>query len=158
MQSTQADTEKRIVEQLNFGSKTAKRAIWEAWTLKIVGPREVRVTNVSYGCEKNEHRYTVTVEESDGVIVPVECECPADQYNEEYSCKHRVAVATIGGPVVLNAAMAFDPDEPEPADEIVTDGGSSETETCPNEDSLCDGPAGDGLPCFDCYEQPGKGA
>ena len=141
-----------VAETLNYGAKTAKRAAWEAWSLKIVDPRKVRVTNESYGCEKDEHRYIVTVEERDGLFVPAECECPADQYNEDYSCKHRVAVATIGGPVVLSAAMAFESDESKPP--VRSDGGvvevDQEAEKDTGEDCGCDDLSGE-FPCWPCY-------
>lgn len=108
MATTEAETQKRIVDQLNFGAKTSKRVSWEAWSLKIVDPRKVEVCNESYGCEKDDHRYVVTVKEKNGLIVPQECDCPADKYNEEYDCKHKVALASVGGPLVLGAAVAFD--------------------------------------------------
>ncbi|WP_254767568.1 SWIM zinc finger family protein [Salinilacihabitans rarus] len=61
----------------------------------------------SYGSEKADHSYLVGVEDRDAVLVPAECECPADKYNEEYDCKHKVALATVGGPVVLEASVNF---------------------------------------------------
>jgi len=97
--------DKRIVEELNFGAKTAKRVGWEAWEFTVESPHLIRVTNVSYGFEKDDHSYLVGVEDRDGLLVPAECECPADKYNEEYDCKHKVSLATVGGPVVLQAAV-----------------------------------------------------
>jgi hypothetical protein len=97
--------DKSIVSQLNFGSKTSKRVGWEAWEFAIEGPHLVRITNDSYGFEKDYHSYLVGVEDRDGLLLPAECECPADKYNEEYDCKHKVALATVGGPVVLQAAV-----------------------------------------------------
>jgi hypothetical protein len=150
MSSKATTTEKRIVNQLSFGAKTAKRVTWEAWEFEIVAPYQIRVTNASYGIEKDDHQYTVTVEKQDGVLVPVECECPADQYNEDYACKHRVAVATIGGPVMLDAASAFE--QPETDDRIRADGGVIEAETddvrpddCGCVESMR------GLACWPCY-------
>jgi hypothetical protein len=165
-----ASTEKRIVDQLSFGRKTAKRVTWEAWEFEIVGPQQIEVTNASYGFEKGDHRYIVTVEDRDGVFVPDKCECPADQYNEEYSCKHRVAVATIGGPVVLGAAMVYTSDGGSHsgpitmADKIRTDGG---TDVRTDRDKHVDGDTGANnrpddcdcgewneglaLPCWPCY-------
>lgn len=82
-----------------------------AWSFRSVGPLQVEVVNESYGYLKDEHTYTVAVEERDGIVVPGECECPADRYHEEYGCKHKGALATVGGTVggtvVLNAARAF---------------------------------------------------
>jgi len=97
--------DKRIVEELNFGAKTAKRVGWEAWEFTVESPHLVRVTNASYGFEKEDHSYLVGIEDRDGLHTPAECECPADKYNDEYDCKHKVALATVGGPVVLEAAI-----------------------------------------------------
>ena len=149
MQATQTKTQKRIVEQLNFGAKTAKRVRWEAWSLKIVDPRKVEVTNESYGFEKDDHRYVVTVEERDGLFVPVECECPADEFNEEYACKHRVAVATVGGPVVLGAAIAYTSDESESP--LRADGGIIKAESDERPDDCDCSPLFEDLPCWPCY-------
>jgi hypothetical protein len=166
---TENDTaaEKRIVEQLNFGAKTAKRTGWEAWEFYIAGPHQVEVTNASYGFEKDDHSYVVGIEKRDSVPIPAECECPADKYNEEYDCKHKVALATVGGTTVLNAAVDFEKpgatlSSPNPddvttaADKLQTDGGtatvSEDSDTCPNGDERCDGPTGEELPCFDCFE------
>jgi len=96
-------TAARVVESLSFGQKTEKRVRWESWSFTVVGEGRVEVINESYGFERDEHKYVVSVEERDGLFVPIECECPAD----EYDCKHKVAVAVVGGPVVLSAAMAF---------------------------------------------------
>lgn len=105
MEDSTTTADKRIVEELNYGSKTAKRVGWEAWEFAVEAPHLVRVTNASYGYEKDDHSYLVGVEDRDGLLVPAECECPADKYNEEYDCKHKVALATIGGPVVLQTAV-----------------------------------------------------
>jgi|GEM_PF-544733 len=105
MEDIPTTADKRIVEELNFGAKTSKRVGWEQFEFGVEAPHLVRVTNASYGCEKDEHSYLVGVEDRDGLLVPAECECPADKYNEEYDCKHKVALATIGGPVVLQTAV-----------------------------------------------------
>lgn len=107
--TTNAKTAKKrtAVEYLSFGAKTAKRVTWEAWEFTVVGPHLVEVTNASYGFEKDDHTYTVGVEECDGLAVPAECDCPADMYHEDYDCKHKVALAAIGGTTVLNVAAAF---------------------------------------------------
>ncbi|MCU4799616.1 SWIM zinc finger family protein [Halobacteria archaeon HArc-gm2] len=106
MNTKNSAAEKRIaVDHLNFGAKTSKRVGWEAWEFSVEAPHLVRVTNAAYGFEKDDHSYLVGIEDRDGLLVPSECECKADQYNEEYDCKHKVALATIGGPVVLQAAV-----------------------------------------------------
>ena len=127
------------LEQLNFGKKTARRVAWESWSFQIVGPRQVEVTNESYGYLKADHRYTVTVEEIDGLAFPAKCECKADQYSEEYACKHRVAVAAVGGPTVLNAAARFSP--------------HPETET---DDCDCS-TLSEGFPCWLCVRDGKQG-
>lgn len=101
--------------------------------------------------------------------VPAECDCPADLYREEDDCKHKVALATVGGPSVFNAAVEFDsPTAGEmsapktAADEFATDGGvpaavdSPTVDACPNGDPRCDGPGGVGLECFACYRPEGS--
>jgi hypothetical protein len=138
MQANETSRQKRAVEQLNFGPKTSKRVTWEAWEFTVVGSHKVKVTNASYGYLKEDHSYTVDVEELDDVAVPVKCECKADEFQEEYACKHRVALATIGGPTVMNAAVEFEtPDPEEEADKLRADGGCE-----------CDK---DEFPCFQCY-------
>ncbi|SEO88733.1 SWIM zinc finger [Halorientalis persicus] len=174
MEANTTAADKRIVNELNFGAKTSKRVGWEAWEFAIEAPHLVRVTNASYGFEKEDHSYLVGIEDRDGVLVPAECECPADKYNEEYDCKHKVALATVGGPVVLQAAV----DCPTPTvdteetttqtmkERLRADGGTTtkqtdnssppldaqEPEACANGNEWCDGPDRDSLPCFDCYE------
>jgi hypothetical protein len=167
MQSTDSSSEKGIVEELNFGAKTSKRVCWEAWEFSVEAPHLVRVTNASYGFEKDDHSYLVGVEEREGLLVPSECECKADRYNDDYDCKHKVALATVGGPVVLQAAV--DLDNPAPtfsesdvdgvtiaADKLETDGGTAtvddDSDSCENGDDRCDGHDGAGFPCFDCFE------
>jgi len=107
MATNESGRQKSPVQYLNFGAKTAKRVTWEAWSFRIVGPLQVLVTNESYGVEKDAHAYVVAVENVGGVIVPRECECPADRFRDDYDCKHKVALATVGGPVVLECAAAF---------------------------------------------------
>lgn len=108
MATTHTNGQKSIVDELNFGDRTAKRVHWEAWEFRVVGPQQVKVTNASYGYLKDEHAYTVRVAVRNGRGVPVECECPADKYNEHYSCKHRVALAAYGGDLVLDAAVDYE--------------------------------------------------
>lgn len=143
-----APAEKRIVSKLSFGEGTAKRVSWEAWEFKIVGPQQIEVTNASYGAEKQDHEYIVTVQKRDGLPIPTECECPADQFDQAYSCKHRGAVATIGGEVLLEAALAYPPTE---ADSQPRDG-SEKPEDRPDD---CDCPPRGPdrmLPCWPCYQ------
>ena len=158
--TTNDDTaEKRTaVEYLTFGAKTAKRVAWEAWEFTVVGPHQVRVTNASYGYLKDDHSYVVGVEVRDGLATPAECECPADRYNEGYSCKHVVACATVGGPTVLNAAVEYEApartDEPEAttaADKLRADGGGLHAELDPTKEKACEDCLDD-FPCFDCFE------
>jgi hypothetical protein len=157
--------DKRIVDQLTFTSKTTKRVTWEAWEFTVVGPHQVEVTNASYGFQKEDHAYVVGVEERSGVLVPAECECPADRHHDP-DCKHKVALATVGGPTVLHAAVnvksatatssrSTPERRPTVTDRLQTDGGTtttgSEPEVCLNDDPRCCGPDGDDLPCFACY-------
>lgn len=143
MEENDSAAEKRTaIEHLDFGSRTAKRVSWEAWEFTVVGPHLVEVTNASYGYLKDEHTYTVGVTERDGVAVPAECDCPADVHREP-DCKHKVALATVGGPTVLSAAVEFETPatgmtEPDTAaDKLRADGGCE-----------C---ARDKFPCFECY-------
>ena len=167
MQSTDSSSEKRVVEELNFGAKTARRVGWEAFEFSIETPHLVRVTNASYGFEKADHSYLVGVENRDGVLVPAECECKADRYDDDHDCKHKVALATVGGPVVLQAAMDFEKAAagfqlPTPkgiitgADKLATDGGTAtiadDSDTCENGDERCNGSDDTGLCCFACFE------
>lgn len=167
MENTTRSSEKRIVEKLSFGAKTAKRVGWEAFEFAIESPHLVRVTNASYGIEKDDHSYLVGVEECDGLPVPAECGCKADQYRDDYDCKHKVALATVAGPVVLNAAVESDngtaalsgrdsASVTTVADKLQTDGGTppagTDPEACQNGNVHCEGPASEILPCFDCFE------
>ena len=76
-----------------------KRAQWEPMEFRLGAPNTVRVENVSYGENSDEHVYLVTVE--DGAAI--ECTCPADEY-QPGRCKHRHAVEA--NEVVLAAASA----------------------------------------------------
>lgn len=134
MQATNCSSEKRIVQQLKFDATTAKRVGWERFEFTLVAPRQVKVINASYGFEKEDHAYVVGVEKRGGVPVPAECECKADRYNDDHDCKHKVALATIGGITVLNAATEFESTPPFPrsdsdattaAEKLKTDGGIS---------------------------------
>lgn len=113
-----------IVQQLDFSPKTAKRVASEAWSFTVVAPFQVLVTNESYGNLKDEHSYTVTIRERGDYLVPHACECPADTHGEQ-ACKHRVSLAVIGGPVVLEAARDFPAEQSNTASakKLATDGG-----------------------------------
>ncbi|RKS81452.1 hypothetical protein BDK61_0738 [Haloarcula quadrata] len=167
MQSTDSSSEKRVVEELNFDAKTARRAGWKAFEFSIEAPHLVGVTNASYGFKKNDHSYLVGVEEREGLHVPAECECKADRYDDNHDCKHKVALATVGGPVVLQAAVDFEnaaagfpvttsESVPTGADKLETDGGTvtvtNDSDSCENGDERCNGPDGTGLPCFNYFE------
>lgn len=167
MENTIRSSEKRIVEQLSFGAKTAKRVGWEAFEFAIESPHLVRVTNASYGFEKDDHSYLVGFEERDGVPVPAECGCKADQYHDDYDCKHKVALATVAGPLVLNAAVESDngaaalseqdsANVTTVADKLQTDGGITanpeNVDICRNGNDCCEGSHAETLPCFACFE------
>lgn len=108
MTENDSTSDKRnAVEYLNFGAKTSKRVTWEAWEFTVAGPHQIEVTNASWGFQKDDHSYIVGVEDRDGVAVPAECGCKADRFREDYDCKHKVALASVGGPVVLQAAVDY---------------------------------------------------
>ncbi|PAU79743.1 hypothetical protein CK500_16030 [Halorubrum salipaludis] len=168
MTANESGAEKRVVTQLDFTSKTAKRVAWEAWEFSVAGPYQVRVTNAAYGVEKSAHSYVVGIEQWDGLPVPAECECPADVHREP-DCKHKVALATVGGRAVLDAATSHEPTSPASssdgtagrttaADVLQTDGGvvaedftENENTRCLGGTEWCPGPDAEALPCFSCY-------
>jgi hypothetical protein len=150
MTNDDSGRQKSAVSSLRFGKKTAKRVAWEAWEFTVVAPGRVRVTNASYGVEKEQHSYVVIIEERDGRPLPTECECPADEWNEDYDCKHKVALAAVGGPVVMEAAQAFrhqpreataSPEDHPGSKRVRTDGGTEECEC-----------AAWSILCWDCYQ------
>jgi hypothetical protein len=171
MEDTQSSHKRRIVQQLDFDADTARRVGWEQFEFAIAGTHRIRVTNASYGFQKEDHSYVVEVD-SDGI--PVSCSCPGYEHNygpNGKAGKHMLAVATIGGPAVLNAAAKSDANPgtfPESnagvlsnsSPQLETDGGlnlsEEEADTCPNDEKGCDGPDGDDLPCFACYQQVGR--
>jgi hypothetical protein len=87
------------VDALEFGDKTGKRAVYEAFTFRPRGGGDVVVGNDSHG--DDDHTYTVHVVGG----LPSDCTCPADEYHEG-ACKHRVAVAMR--PALLEATEAGD--------------------------------------------------
>jgi hypothetical protein len=111
------------------------------------------VTGASHGIEKDDHAYVVSIKEREGLAVPAGCECAADEYNEEYDYKHKVALATVGGPTVLNAAVNLDDAAPASSGgttETMADGGTVEQK----EDTECDCANLSGnLPCWPCYRE-----
>lgn len=154
---------KWVVEGLDFDKLTASRVAWEAWEFTLEAPGRVKVNNAAYGYLKADHSYTVLVEERDGLVVPSECECPADTHGES-DCKHKVALATVGGPTVLEvavnvegAASASPARKPESRRDTISvntgtrDSHSEETQ-CPHGNPGCEGPTSSDLPCFDCFD------
>ena len=165
MTDNDSAADKSIVNELNFGAKTSKRVGWEAWDFTVVGPHQVEVTNASWGFQKEDHSYVVGIDERDGVPIPAECECKADLYNEEYSCKHRVACATVGGPVVLQAAVDYSTPRGDASktdmetleDKLRADGGITEdaventqTLNAANQNECDCGKLADNFPCWAC--------
>lgn len=152
------------LEHLDFSSRTRKRAEWEAFEFAVVGPYQVRVTNASYGKDKHEHAYVVGIEDRDGVLVPAECECPADIHGDR-DCKHRLSIVIRGGSLIMSAAAAYEPPTgtgatpkvETVADKLRPDGGAlpgpvpvEPPEPTPADDKGCWCEAHD-MPCFDCY-------
>jgi DNA-directed RNA polymerase subunit M/transcription elongation factor TFIIS len=114
-------------------TKSERRAEWEGFEFRVPVPGSVRVENVSYGEESNEHVYVVSVENG----IPFDCTCPAWEYhNPEGGCKHMKAVENR--PAVTHAASMTTNGQ-----EVATDGGQ------PVEDDTNDGE--------DCPECGAKG-
>ena len=65
---------------------------------QVGAPNTVRVENVSYGEDSDEHVYLVMVEDGE----TVEWTYPADEYQQKY--EHRIAVEST--PAVLEAGNA----------------------------------------------------
>lgn len=156
MTTKETSGKKSAVHELSFNGRTAKRVTWESWEFTIVGPYQVRVTNASYGSLKDDHTYVVGVEDREGLAVPAECECKADRYQEDADCKHKVALATVGGPTVLNAATEYEtpattdtPSVETVADKLRADGGLPADSGSVEDD--CDCASLSGFPCWDCY-------
>jgi len=157
--------DKSIVAELNYGAKTAKRVGWEAWEFTVTGPHQIEVTNVSWGFLKDDHSYIVGVEEHEGLIIPAECGCKADKFREDYDCKHKVALATVGGPIVLQAAVdcpitgdSENTTSQTLNDKLRPDGGAVTDETTNDPKPLnaskhedCNCTEYSNFPCFECY-------
>lgn len=77
-------------------STIEKRAAWEGFEYRVPCEGTVRVENVSYGDESDDHTHVVNVEGG----TATDCTCSYNQYNE--SCKHRIAVDDT--PPVIAAA------------------------------------------------------
>jgi hypothetical protein len=158
MSTKASHTEKRSgLSDLEFDSRTRKRAEWEAFEYTVIAGNQIQVVNGSYGAEKDEHEYTVTVEQDDtGEITPLHCDCPAFQY-QSGACKHQVAVAMHT--VVLGAAVAYtnNSDTDPAAPVILADGGEvipAETDAEGCDEDWCPGPRecdDDPVPFFDCF-------
>lgn len=76
-------------------SSVQKRAKWEGFEFRVPVQGRVRVENVSYGNDSNNHVYVVTIEDGEAT----ECTCPD---RRRRACKHRIAVENH--PAVLRAA------------------------------------------------------
>lgn len=85
--------------------------------------------------------------------MPAECGCKADQYNEEEDCKHRVALASIGGSVVLDAAANYETPSVDPTTSESLMGGIHPINDSKFECSCDDLP--DDFPCWP-YVKDGK--
>jgi len=126
------------LNQLDFTSRVAKRAQYEAFEFTLVS-EGIQVRNGSHE-RPSEHEYFIRVDDG----VPVSCTCPADEHYEG-ACKHRVAVA-IRRPLVdaiaepTGKSVAPDGGRIEHTDET-TDNDISE-ETC--EECF------DDFPCWEC--------
>jgi hypothetical protein len=147
-----------VLQKLAFDTKTAKRVAWSEWSFRIVAPFEVEVRNLSYGHLAEDHTYRVMIDEHG---VPISCTCPGFEHHHGPNGrvgKHMLAVATVGGPTLLEAARAFSPEyEPTGATETTTasmklkaDGGRSSDDN--STDAECTECANlSDLPCWSCY-------
>lgn len=99
------DLHARIVAALTLDAATRERARDQPFTFEVTAPLQIRVVNERYPTdERADHTYTVVVGLTDGLIVPLHCDCPACMYHDG-DCKHMAAVAIDGGPVLLGAAF-----------------------------------------------------
>ncbi|WP_331714004.1 SWIM zinc finger family protein [Halobacterium sp. CBA1126] len=145
---------------------------WESYEFTVVSPHQVEVTNASWGHEKADHSYIVGIEEGAGIPVPAECGCKADQHREDYDCKHKVALASVGGPVVLQAAVEYATPAEDTGetttqtleDKLRADGGAITEETVEESPAFyaenpgkcdCDS-LGDNFPCWPCVRAERK--
>jgi predicted RNA-binding Zn-ribbon protein involved in translation (DUF1610 family) len=102
-------------------TKAELRAKWEGFEFRVPAEGRVRVENVSYGDESDEHVYVVSVEGG----IPFDCTCPTWEYhNPEGGCKHMNAVEHR--PAVTRAASTTTNGQ-----RVATDGGQEATD-CPD--------------------------
>lgn len=90
-------------------SKVEKRARWEAFEFRVPCEGSVRVENVSYGAESDDHTHVVTVEHG----CATDCTCTYCQYNDV--CKHMLAVEEKTAVIVAaTPEIEIEVDEPVP--------------------------------------------
>ena len=162
----QKRTDPHILDYLSYDPMTARRATLEAFEFTITGPGQVAVSNASWGDSRNDHTYTVQVGVRDGVALPVSCTCPGYEHHygpKEQADKHMLALATVGGPTLLRAALDYDAicagssdsnSMTSPTSPTTGDGAQRDPEVsegCPHGRAGCDGPESDTVGCFDCY-------
>lgn len=82
-----------------------KRVGWNAFEFTVERPHQVRVTNASYGFEKEDHTTTPWASRSvTASLCPLNAGArPSTQRAADY--KHKVALATVGSTVVLQTAV-----------------------------------------------------
>ena len=106
-----------------------RRAEWEGFEFRVPAEGAVRVENVSYGDDSDEHVYVVSVEGG----IPFDCTCPAWEYhNPEGGCKHMVAVENQ--PAVTRAASS----DAMTGQQVATDGGTRQVAPAAEPDSEAD--------------------
>lgn len=128
------------LEQLEFTTRVAKRAQYEAFEFSIT-EAGVRVRNCSHE-EPADHEYVVSVEDG----LPTACDCPADE-RFDGACKHRVAVV-IRKPV-LEAVTATSVAADGGVDGEVVSESDLDVEDGDPDDCDCDELPGD-FPCWEC--------
>ncbi|QLH76950.1 SWIM zinc finger family protein [Halosimplex rubrum] len=127
------------LNQLEFSSRIAKRAQYEAFEFTLVS-EGVQIRNGSHE-HPGEHEYLVRSDDG----VPASCTCPADEHYEG-ACKHRVAVA-IRRPLVDAIATKVDPKV------VAPDGGRIDTPADPSENGpVSDEECSECLDDFPCWE------
>ena len=155
-----------VLDSLAYDTKTAKRVAYSQWEFTIVGPYEIEVCNASYGYLKDEHTYRVMIDEEG---IPVSCTCKGFKHYHRPNGrvgKHMLAIATIGGPIVLEAAVnvstpSGNPERPNASrlsDKLRADGGATTEGVSKKSKSLdgaepdeCDcAELSDDFPCWPC--------
>ncbi|MFC6863087.1 SWIM zinc finger family protein [Halomicroarcula sp. GCM10025817] len=145
------------LSKLEFTSRVAKRAQYEAFEFDLLGDR-IRVRNGSHADPEN-HEYLVRIEDG----VPVSCTCPADEHFQG-ACKHRVGVA-IRRPIVdLVTDVQLRADGGKSIRPSTQDGISNSdqaerkldaTVDEPDDECECDG-LPDSVPCWPCFRDGRK--